>query len=226
MSDIENNEPLDLQKPRASTSDSSFRSSWKILVFAVGAVSVLSLVLSLSLPLALWDDNSSTSSTSTRSSPKSLEEAARLGVMTFQKEADLLCSKVQLLNSVIGMGDLEEARKVYSISRAFYEQIEVLAESFEVIDCNIDCRAYSFEHGDGSADYFGFHRIESHLFRDSNTTLALPYAEKLRLDCLSLQEALADVVDSGEVSPLPIWEGILGLATEIAAKKVSQDESS
>ncbi|CAM9395479.1 unnamed protein product, partial [Chrysoparadoxa australica] len=41
---------------------------------------------------------------------------------------------------VIETGDLAESRKAYAHSRAPYEQIEVLAGSFEDVDCNIDCR--------------------------------------------------------------------------------------
>lgn len=216
----------DLRKEHAVTT--GIPSSWKVPVIIVGVMSLISLILSISLPLALQNDGSSESkslSSGAYAVVTSLGDATRLGVLTFVTEADLLCSKIDLLASVIGMGDLEEAKKVYAISRSFYEQIEVLAESFETIDCNIDCRPYSFEYGDADPRYFGFHRIESHLFRDANTSLALPFAQALQGECASLQDALKGVADTPtELSPVPTWEGMLGLAKEIAAKKISGEE--
>lgn len=45
-------------------------------------------------------------------------------------------------------GDLEGAKEAYTKSRPEYEQIEVLAGSFEDIDSDIDARAYAFDNGE------------------------------------------------------------------------------
>jgi hypothetical protein len=197
--------------------------SWKLPLLVVSLISVIALVLAISLPVSFKNDDANQAISSDTTLP-SLSDAALLGLVDFQKEAPLLCSKVDVLASTIGLGDLNEAKRAYAVSRSSYEQIEVLAYGFESIDCNIDCRPYSFPHGDASPEYVGFHRIESHLFRDSNTSKALPFAVGLQKECLALQTALANLASAGGPNPAITWKGMLGLATEIAAKKVRSPE--
>lgn len=147
-----------------------------------------------------------------------MAEATRLGVESFKVEGTKLCERITTLATALNSGDLEFAKQAYAASRASYEQIEVLAGSFEDTDCNIDCRPAGFDSGDASPDFVGFHRIEGHLFRDSNVEAAATFADQLIKDCSDLNNQLDDI---SLFSPEGTWAGMVGLATEIAAKKVN-----
>jgi iron uptake system EfeUOB component EfeO/EfeM len=98
---------------------------------------------------------------------------------------------------------------------------QVLAASFADTDCAIDCRPYAFTHGDASPEFVGFHKIEGLLYRDNDTAGAAPFADRLLQDCISLETALT--VPSSFTAELT-WGGMIGLAQEIVAKKLSGEE--
>jgi iron uptake system EfeUOB component EfeO/EfeM len=99
--------------------------------------------------------------------------------------------------------------------------LQVLAASFADTDCAIDCRPYAFTHGDASPDFVGFHKIEGLLYRDNDTAGAAPFADRLLQDCISLETALT--VPASFTAELT-WGGMIGLAQEIVAKKLSGEE--
>lgn len=67
----------------------------------------------------------------------------------------------------------------------------------------------------------GFHRIESILFRDGTTDTAAKYSTDLVRLWGLLEEALAD---PSKFEFCSWFDGVQGLATEIAAKKMSSEE--
>lgn len=149
------------------------------------------------------------------------EEATHEGLIYFQG----VCAKqvqhfAHLLKS-IEHGDLSGAIKNYVASRPYYEEIETLANSFENIDSDIDARPYAFEFGEDSKDFRGFHRIERLLYRDQNTRDALEPARTLKQSIDALCVALKE---KKRFSPRKSWDGILALALEVPAKKISSEE--
>ncbi len=81
---------------------------------------------------------------------------------------------MESLLAAIQSGDVAKAKATCVESRPPYEQIEVLAASFEQTDSDIDARPYAFDEGEASPDFKGFHRIEALLYRDANLQEALP----------------------------------------------------
>merc|ERR1719161_2332140 len=69
-------------------------------------------------------------------------------------------TKVKDLEAKIKSGDLSAAQAAYVASRPSYEQIEVLAGSFEETDCSIDCRPDAFAKGENSPDFKGYHKLK------------------------------------------------------------------
>lgn len=71
------------------------------------------------------------------------------------------------------------------------------------------------------SDAQGFHRIEALLFRDGNLEAALLYAE----DLINDSDALLDVLSGDEeFDAVSSFVGMIGLATEVGAKKMSSEE--
>jgi len=127
------------------------------------------------------------------------------------------------LKEAISSGDVEASKKAYTASRPYYEQIEVLAGSFEDTDCSIDCRPYSFDEGEESEDFKGFHRLEHLIYRDelNNQTWAESAADEL----ISLLETLEKQLgDSSLFNSEMNFDGMLGLSNEVVAKKISSEE--
>jgi iron uptake system component EfeO len=137
------------------------------------------------------------------------------------------------LNEAVASGNLATAKSQYGKSRAWYERIEVAAGAFGDTDCDIDCRAYAWEFGEASngvskddfstpgAYFKGFHRIEALVFRDENVNSAKGFASELVSISKSLDRQLKD---RSNFDITQILDNAGGLATEIAAKKMSSEE--
>lgn len=77
-------------------------------------------------------------------------------------------------------GNLDQAKAAYIAFRPYYEEIEVLCESFPDIDSDIDARPYAFVSGDASCDaddpfargqvYQGSHMVEALLYRSAHAS--------------------------------------------------------
>jgi iron uptake system component EfeO len=143
------------------------------------------------------------------------------GLSYFQEQANKQLPLVEALVTAIASGDLEAAKTAYVESRPPYEQIEVLALNFEATDTDIDARPYAFDHGEADEGFKGFHRIEALIYRDGNLPAALPYAEGLLASIKTLQ---ANLKQRENFDSLSHFEGIISLATEIPAKKISSEE--
>lgn len=147
--------------------------------------------------------------------------AVDMGLTYFRRRASDQLPLVERLMQAVRSGDLEAAKAAYIASRPPYEEIEVLAASFEGTDSDIDARPYSFDEGELSENFRGFHRIEALLYRDEDLEAALPYARGLAESVRTLRRDL-DTRDA--FSAQRHFEGMVALATEVAAKKISSEE--
>ena len=143
------------------------------------------------------------------------------GVSYFQGLAEAMAPKVKELHERVEAGDLKGARAAYVLARPEYEQIEVLAGSFEDTDCSIDCRPDSFPDGENSPDFVGFHKVEHALFRNNDPKDASAAAAGLVDLVATLQSELADPTRFDGVSS---FEGMIGLSGEVVKKKIASEE--
>ena len=143
------------------------------------------------------------------------------GLTYFKQQAVQQLPLVEALQSAIASGDLEVAKQAYIDSRPPYEQIEVLALNFEDTDTNIDARPYAFDNGEEDEAFVGFHRIEALIFRDGNLADAVPYTQGLVAD---VQQLMSDLEAREKFDSPSHFEGMIGLATEVPAKKISSEE--
>ena len=150
-----------------------------------------------------------------------LNQAALKGVAYFKKRNEKQIEMVDALRKAIASRDLQAAQRAYVDSRPPYEEIEVLAANFEDSDSDIDARPYSFDGGETSDDFRGFHKIEYLLFRDDDLDMAGKYADTLVKSAQKLHKELGE---PERYSPQTHFEGMIGLAEEIGSRKVSSEE--
>lgn len=143
------------------------------------------------------------------------------GLNYFKEKAVEQLPLVEALAAAIKSGDLAAAQQAYIESRPPYEQIEVLALNFEDTDTDIDARPYAFDNGELDEGFKGFHRIEALIFRDKDLTAAQPYADEL---VTSVQTLMTNLEARENFDSPSHFEGMIGLATEIPAKKISSEE--
>jgi iron uptake system component EfeO len=128
-------------------------------------------------------------------------------------------------------GDFDTARSLYAPTRAAYERIEPVAESFGDLDPKIDFREADVEEG---TEWTGWHRIEKDLWppaaadNDGVEYVALSeeernrFADLLEEDTASLNEAVH--ADDYTVSIDAISNGAIGLLDEVASGKITGEE--
>jgi iron uptake system component EfeO len=153
--------------------------------------------------------------------PEGFEDLVASSVAALQVLAEEMVGSATALLESIEAGDLSAARAAYETSRHEYEQIEVFANSFPQVDSDIDARPYSFDLGEVDEGFKGFHKIERALFRDHDLSLATEVATGLVESADQLVSALDDL---SAFNVLLAFEGMIGLALEIAAKKISGEE--
>lgn len=126
-----------------------------------------------------------------------------------------------LLAAIKG-GKLAKAKEAYVKSRPLYEQIEVLAASFPQEDSDLDARPYAFGLGEFDPEFKGFHKLERQIYRDEDLGEGtIETAEGL----IASLKALTKKLDTPELfGSVENFEGIIGLATEVPAKKISSEE--
>ena len=123
-------------------------------------------------------------------------------------------------------GDDEAARSLYASSRANYERIEPVAESFGDLDPAIDFREADVPEGE---EWTGWHRLEKDLWPPADAGyVALTaaeradYAAKLITDTQALYDAVH--ADDYAVSIDAISNGAIGLMDEVASAKITGEE--
>ncbi|MEM9482416.1 MAG: EfeM/EfeO family lipoprotein [Cyanobacteria bacterium P01_F01_bin.116] len=143
------------------------------------------------------------------------------GVNVFKQLAEEQLPLVEDLLDAIKSGDLQAAQAAYVEARPPYEQIEVLAASFEDTDSDIDARPAGFDDGELDAGFKGFHKIEIFLYREGNLPAAVPFAEGL-ID--SVKTLISDLNTPSNFSSALSFDGMIGLSGEVAFKKICSEE--
>jgi len=137
-----------------------------------------------------------------------------------EAQAQLLVEAVTPLVAALKGDDLAAAQDAYKRSRAPYERIEPVAESFTIgkenLDANIDARA-----GDVPASQWkGFHYIEKGLFQDKSLDGLAPYGDELLVNVKKLQALVKGLT----YQPAEIANGAVGLLDEVAKSKITGEE--
>jgi len=132
-------------------------------------------------------------------------------------EADRLVTLVVPFAAAVKAGDVAQAKRVYAATRAPYEAIEPIAESFGDLDPAIDVREPNAARPD---DFTGFHRIEKALWVTGNLDGMAPIADKLVADV----HALRTKIDTVELEPAKIANGAVELLNEVSTSKISGEE--
>ncbi len=143
------------------------------------------------------------------------------GLQYFRELVSQQLTLIDDFDAALASGDQAQAEAAYINARPPYEEIEVLAADFEAEDTNIDARPYAFEAGEADPEFKSFHRIEALIFRDRDLVAARSYIPELKASVESLNTKLADVNNFSAASH---WNGMITLATEIPAKKISSEE--
>ncbi|PJJ62254.1 iron uptake system protein EfeO [Compostimonas suwonensis] len=159
-------------------------------------------------------------------------EAAATNYVAYVKDqvAQLVPATQAFLDAYLA-GDDETARSLYPTTRADYERIEPVAESFGDLDPEIDFREADVAEGD---EWTGWHRIEKDLWppaaADNGGTeyVALTptersyYADKLVANTQELYDAVH--ADDYTVTIDAISNGAIGLLEEVASGKITGEE--
>ncbi len=148
-------------------------------------------------------------------------EQVQAGIQYFQKEAQEQLPLVEKLLEALKSGNIEAAKTSYVNSRPPYEQIEVLAGNFEEEDTDIDARPYAFDAGEEDEAFKGFHRIEALIYRDGDLKAAVPYGEGL---IASVKSLIGKLNDPNNFNAKDHFGGMIAVATEVPAKKISSEE--
>ncbi len=134
-----------------------------------------------------------------------------------RKQADELVTATTAFVAALKSGDAQRARDLFATTRAHYEQIEPIAESFGDLDPEIDARANDVADRD---DWTGFHRIEQILWKQNTTRGTEQYADKLLTDVRQLR----DRIPSLKLQGAQIANGAVGLLDEVSASKITGEE--
>jgi len=125
-------------------------------------------------------------------------------------------SNTQKFVDAINAGNMAEAKRLYPISRSYYERIEPVAESFGDLDPKLDARE-----GDvPAAEWTGFHYIEQVLWVDNTTKGLEKYTEQLMKDANYLRAK----VETVEIDPVLFVTGPVELLNEVSSSKVTGEE--
>ena len=123
-------------------------------------------------------------------------------------------------------GDDDSARSLYATTRANYERIEPVAESFGDLDPEIDFREVDVPEGD---EWTGWHRIEKDLWPPADAGyVALTadergyYADRLTANTQELYDAVHDPEYTVTIDA--ISNGAIGLMDEVASGKITGEE--
>ncbi|AWZ09235.1 MULTISPECIES: iron uptake system protein EfeO [unclassified Streptomyces] len=135
-----------------------------------------------------------------------------------QEQADETLPKAQAFADAVKAGDIEAAKKAYSLSRIGWERTEPVAESFGDIDPKVDVREDGLEPGQ---EWTGWHKLEKSLFADNKIDDAdKKLAETLIADLTEWQKK----VGQAEITPTSIANGAKELLDEVATGKVTGEE--
>lgn len=149
----------------------------------------------------------------------------KMGLRTYVKQCAMQKTGLANLIAALKLGDVKRSKKMYAAARPPYEQIETLAGDFATLDGFIDQRPYALDRGEVDRGWRGFHQVERALFRDADVRVALSASRRLQGDVVTLcAELERGVAGGGSFSAARSFDGMVTLAYEVAAKKISSEE--
>jgi FTR1 family protein len=134
-----------------------------------------------------------------------------------ETQAEELVERTETFVAAVKAGDVAKAKSLFASTRAPYERIEPVAESFGGLDPAIDARVNDVAKGD---PWTGFHRIEHALWVKGSTKGMDRVADKLLADV----KQLAAKVEGLEYQPEELSNGANGLLDEVSASKITGEE--
>jgi iron uptake system component EfeO len=132
-------------------------------------------------------------------------------------QVDKLVTATKSFTDAVRAGDIAKAKTLFAPARAYYEQVEPVAESFGDLDPGVDARINDV---DDPAMWSGFHRIEKALWEDKTTTGMKQYADKLDADMAKLKSLVATT----KYQPAQLANGATDLLNEVASSKITGEE--
>jgi iron uptake system component EfeO len=132
-------------------------------------------------------------------------------------QSKTLVARTQKFVDAIKAGDVAQAKALFAATRAPYETIEPVAESFGNLDPEIDARVNDVEQG---TPWTGFHKIEQGLWVKNSTKGLEPIADKLLADVKRLQTKTTGLT----YQPEELANGANGLLDEVSASKITGEE--
>ncbi|MGW0017242.1 iron uptake system protein EfeO [Rhodococcus sp. NPDC003382] len=148
-----------------------------------------------------------------------LAEAADGYRRYIRSQTEALVTTVGEFVAAVKAGNVDEAKRLYPLSRTYYERIEPEAESFGDLDPRLDLREADLEPGQA---WTGFHRLEKDLWVDGLKPDTNAIADQLVVD---IQE-LSDLVNADDytVDPTRIAGDAQGLLDEVSTSKITGEE--
>lgn len=145
----------------------------------------------------------------------SLLSAAETYAAYVREQADDLLTRTKIWVAEVKSGDERAARAGFASTRAPYERIEPVAETFADLDPRIDARDTDLPEGEA---WTGFHRLEKDLWTGTRADPAV--ADQLLADVTTLHARLT----TQSFTALEIANGAKTLLDEVATKKVTGEE--
>jgi iron uptake system component EfeO len=133
------------------------------------------------------------------------------------EQADLLLERTHEFADAVRAGDVEKSKSLFAVTRAPYERIEPVAESFGDLDPAIDARVNDVAKG---TEWTGFHRIEHALWEQGTTAGLRPLADRLVRDV----EALHARIPKLDFQAAQLANGAVELLNEVAKSKITGEE--
>ncbi|HET9185438.1 MAG TPA: iron uptake system protein EfeO [Solirubrobacterales bacterium] len=156
-----------------------------------------------------------TSQSAGEASPAASKAVADYRRYLERNTAELVAATRPFAAAVVA-GDSVAAKARYARTRAPYERIEPVAESFGSLDASIDARENDVE----ADDFRGFHRIEKALWEEGSAKGMAPVAKRLEADVAEL----AAKVKTVDLRAVQIANGANELLGEVSASKITGEE--
>ncbi|MEO3871719.1 iron uptake system protein EfeO [Nonomuraea sp. B12E4] len=132
-------------------------------------------------------------------------------------QSDTLLVKTQEFVDAVKAGKIDQAKKLFPVSRTYWERIEPVAEIFGDLDPAIDAREADLAEGE---EWTGFHRIEKDLWIHQDVSKDGPVADKLIADV----KTIVQKANAAELTPLNLANGAKELLDEVATGKITGEE--
>jgi iron uptake system component EfeO len=132
-------------------------------------------------------------------------------------QTDALMTKTKEFVAAVKDKKVDDAKKLFPVTRIYWERIEPVAESFGDIDPKIDNREDGVEPG---GKFTGFHRLEKDLWVTGLQADSAAIADQLQADVQDLVTRTKSV----ELTPLQLANGAKELLDEVATGKITGEE--